>query len=77
VDRANGTLTTFAKRSALFVWRRSERKDLQLVKNKLVRNPHEAEVKGVSSEAFEDEHMQYAFRRQAGNLLLETKRRWT
>jgi hypothetical protein len=47
-----------------------ERMTLQLVMGKLVHNPHEVEHNGATSEAFEDVRRQYAFRQQAGNLLL-------
>jgi hypothetical protein len=50
-----------------------DRDDLQLVKGKFVHNPHEVQLKRVTSEEFEDERMQYAFRHQAGDLLLANK----
>jgi hypothetical protein len=46
---------------------------LQLVKGKLVRNPHQVEHEGMPPEAFEDNRKQYAFRKDAGNLLLANK----
>jgi hypothetical protein len=50
-----------------------DRSALQLVKDKLVHNTHEVQVQGATAEEFEDGRMQYAFRGQAGGLLLEDK----
>lgn len=46
---------------------------LQLVKGMLVHNPHEVELNGAKSQMFEDRRTQYAFRGQAGDLLLTNK----
>jgi hypothetical protein len=43
------------------------------VKGKLTRNPHEVGLGGATPWAFEDERKHYAFRRQAGDLLLANK----
>jgi hypothetical protein len=50
-----------------------ERSALQLMKGKVVRNPHQVELDGLTPQAFEDQRKQYAFREKAGNLLLENK----
>jgi hypothetical protein len=50
-----------------------ERSDLQLVKGKLVRKSHEVEHEGVPPEEFEDNRKQYAFRKDAGNLLIANR----
>ena len=52
---------------------KGERDGLQLIIGKLVRNPHEVELDGEPSEAFEDSRLQYCFRKETGNLLLKDK----
>eukprot|EP00978_Attheya_sp_CCMP212_P025667 scaffold83036_cov39-Attheya_sp.AAC.1 len=46
---------------------------LQLVSGKLVHNPHQVDLEGATAEAFEDNRKQYAFRNEAGNLLLASR----
>mmetsp|Transcript_29367 Transcript_29367/g.53792 ORF Transcript_29367/g.53792 Transcript_29367/m.53792 type:complete len:121 (-) Transcript_29367:406-768(-) len=50
-----------------------ERSALQLVSGKLVPNSHQVELEGATAEAFEDNRKQYAFRNEAGNLLLASR----
>jgi hypothetical protein len=50
-----------------------ERSALQLVSGKLVQNPHQVELEGATAKAFEDNRKQYAFRKDAGKLLLASR----
>jgi hypothetical protein len=47
------------------------RSALELVKGKLVQNPHDVEIDGTTPEVFQDNRKQYAFRKETGNLLLK------
>jgi hypothetical protein len=53
------------------VYRGEGRSALQLVIGKLVHNPHEVELDGATTEAFDDNRKQYCFRNAAGNMLLK------
>jgi hypothetical protein len=47
------------------------RSALELVKGKLVQNPHDVEIDGTTPEVIQDNRKQYAFRKETGNLLLK------